>query len=374
MSRFIIRFKTPVVVTEFGEFLKFFRRYVRVRGYSQFSRFEVVKDVVVDLLYRKRGRYSRPFMHFGTIGLVFIAVTFGPLIFATDAQEGQQQDSQGLLATIGAGSTSFFTSQAEEVKQFRGGEVIVHSVQEGETLSSIAERYGIDVDTILWENDLTEKTKLKPGQELRILPVNGVRHKVKKGETIYTVAKKYDLDESQAQVIVDYPFNEFLNSETFELAIGQQLMIPGGVKKEVALALPRTTYAALTPDAGAVSATGSYVWPAAGRITQGYSFYHRAYDIANRAGGSILAADSGVVTVAGWIDNSGYGNRIMIDHGNGVVTLYGHLSAIQVQVGQRVSKGNVIGQMGSTGRSTGTHLHFEVRVGGVGQNPGNYLR
>jgi murein DD-endopeptidase MepM/ murein hydrolase activator NlpD len=311
-------------------------------------------------------------LHFGTIGLIFVAVTFGPLIFTKDAEKNLPQDSQGILASADVGSTSFFTSQAEEVKQYRGGEVIVHSVQEGETLSSIAERYGIDVSTILWENELTEKTKLKPGQELKILPVNGVRHKVKKGETIFTIAQKYELDESQAQVIVDYPFNEFLNNETFELAIGQQLMIPGGVKKETAVPLPKGKFAALTPDAGAVSATGSFVWPAAGRITQGYSFYHRAYDIANKGGGSILAADSGVVVSAAW-DGSGYGNKVIVDHG-AYQTLYAHMSVIQVQVGQRVGKGNVIGQMGSTGRSTGVHLHFEVRQGGVGLNPGQFLR
>jgi murein DD-endopeptidase MepM/ murein hydrolase activator NlpD len=196
---------------------------------------------------------------------------------------------------------------------------------------------------------------------------------VQRGETIFTIGKKYGLDENQAQAIVDYPFNEFRNDETFELTVGQMLMVPNGVKpEEAATAVPRFAVK-MTPNAGTVTASGQFIWPALGGITQSYTFYHKAFDIANRAGGAILAADSGTIAAAGW-DPSGYGNRVMIDHGNGYITLYGHLSLIQVQAGQQVVRGNVIGQMGSTGHSTGTHLHFEVRHGGVIENPGLYLR
>ncbi|HAN22376.1 TPA: hypothetical protein DCP77_01140 [Candidatus Collierbacteria bacterium] len=97
-------------------------------------------------------------------------------------------------------------------------------------------------------------------------------------------------------------------------------------------------------------------------------------DIANRSGGNILAADSGTVIVAGWPDNSGYGNRVMIDHGNGYKTLYAHMSKIAVTVGQTVKRGNVIGQMGSTGRSTGTHLHFEIRSDAGNRDPIGVLK
>lgn len=349
-------------------YVRFLYRYLRIRGYSIFFRFEVVKDQLVDLLYRKRGRYSRPFLHLGTLLLVFSAIVVGPVIFARD-DTGEDTQIRGVLNT--EMNDSMYTQQAEEVKQFRGGEVITHVVQEGETLSSIASRYGLDVSTILWENKLTEKSPIKPGQELRILPVDGVRHQVARGETIYSIGKKYGLDESSAQLIVDYPFNEFRNDETFELATGQWLVIPEGVPPRQ---VDNTTVAGtrklitITADAGAVTATGSFIRPAAGMITQAYKFYHKAIDIANRGAGPILAADSGTVVASGW-DPSGYGNRIMIDHGNGNVTLYGHLSALQVQPGQRVNRGDVIGQMGSTGRSTGTHLHFEVRQGGVFLNP-----
>jgi murein DD-endopeptidase MepM/ murein hydrolase activator NlpD len=374
MSRLSIRLKTPALLKDIRDFFGFLRRYLHNRGYIWFSSFEVGKNLIVDLLYKQRGKYTRPFLHFGTIGLTFIVVTFGPLVLAQSDEGGQAEMAGGVL-TASAQVTDFNTLQAEEVRQYRGGEIIIHLVAEGETLSSIAARYGLQVTTIMWENDLTEKSKLKPGQELKILPLDGIRHKVARGETIYSVGKKYSLEGSEIQVIVDYPFNEFLNNETFELATGQYLVVPDGVKpsssgitKQVARQVQTT------PDAGSVAATGSFVWPASGGISQSYRFYHKALDISNRAGGSILAADSGTVIGAGWLDGYGYGNRVVIDHGNGFVTLYAHLSAVQVTSGQSVNRGDLIGRMGSTGRSTGTHLHFEIRRGGVLMNPLNYLQ
>ena len=309
-------------------------------------------------------------MHFGTIGLVFLVITVGPVLLTQNDNSVEGEGAQTVISAAAYGET-FSTSQAEEVARFRGGEIITHVVAEGETLSSIASRYSLDPSTVMWENDLTESSVLKPGQELRILPVDGVRHKVARGETIFSIAKKYGLDNTQAQVIVDYPFNEFLNDETFELATGQQIMIPGGVPPKKAA--PVKKIASSGPVEVAVGAgSGQFIWPAAGRITQGYSFYHKAIDIANRAGGPILAADAGTVVGAGWLDNSGYGNRVIVDHGNGFITLYAHMSAVQVSAGQQVGRGVVLGQMGSTGRSTGVHLHFEIRKGGL-LNPLSFL-
>ena len=371
MSRVMIKFKIPDLVEDVGKFFKFLSRYIRVRGYAWFSAFEVGKNSIVDLLYKQRGKYTRPFLHFGTIGLTFIVITFGPLVLAQSDDEGQAEMAGGVMSAS-AYITDFNTLQAEEVRQYRGGEIIIHNVVEGETLSSIAQRYGLQLTTILWENNLTEKSKLKPGQELKILPLDGIRHKVARGETIYSVGKKYGLQGSETQVIVDYPFNEFLNDETFELATGQYLVVPDGVKPEAAVTRV-ARQVQTTPDAGSVTATGNFVWPASGRITQSYRFYHKAIDIANKSAGPILAADSGTVIGAGWLDGYGYGNRVIIDHGNGFVTLYAHLSVAQVRNGQRVNRGDVIGQMGSTGKSTGVHLHFEVRKGGVLLNPLGFL-
>ncbi|NCO11976.1 MAG: hypothetical protein COZ34_00465 [Candidatus Pacebacteria bacterium CG_4_10_14_3_um_filter_34_15] len=370
MVKITLRLRVPQLFKDLSAYLQFLKLYMRKRVYGWFSRFELFKDTIVDLLYKKRGKYVRPFLHFGTIGLIFLAIIVGPVVFS--GSDDQNQDSSNGILTSKAYGSNFYTQQAEEVRLFRGGEIIVHTVEEGDTISSIAQRYGLDTSTILWENNLTSTSKIKPGDSLNILPINGVRHKVQRGETIYSVGKKYGLDESQVQVIVDYPFNEFLNDETFELAIGQYIMVPDGVK--ITKSIPIVTRVAYqTPDAGSVTALGSFVWPAAGKITQSYSFYHKANDIANRSGGSILAADSGTIVAAGW-DPSGYGNKILVDHGNGFSTLYAHLSLIQVVIGQRINRGDVIGQMGSTGRSTGTHLHFEIRQGGILLNPLNFLR
>ncbi|HPA62092.1 MAG TPA: M23 family metallopeptidase [Candidatus Woesebacteria bacterium] len=371
--------KLQFLIKDLQSFLRFLRSYGKIRLYVIFDFFEKLKDALVSVLHQKRGKYTRPFLHFGTIALSFFMVIFGPRILNSN---DETMDSQLVLATpILAISTAtapdFYTYQAEEVRQYRGGEIITHVVEEGETISDIAERYGLRKETILWANNLTEKSTIKPGQSLEILPVDGVRHKVVRGDTIYSIGKKYGLTGSQVQMIVDYPFNEFLNDETFDLVAGQYLMVPEGRPPTAAvspIATSRSNFGVLTPDAGTVSATGSFIWPASGGISQGYSFYHKAIDISNGAGGAILAADAGVVAVAGWVDGYGYGNRVMIDHGNGFVTLYAHLSVVQVRVGQRVGRGDVIGQMGSTGRSTGTHLHFEIRQGGALQNPFNFLR
>jgi murein DD-endopeptidase MepM/ murein hydrolase activator NlpD len=371
------RIKTPQTIKDFSEFLGYARGYSRRRGYHWFSKFETVKDLIVDLLYKRRGKYSRPFLHIGMMGLLVFGITFGPAI--VEQSQALENDSQqlpsGVLSLASNYGNSITTIQGEEAAQFRGGEIIEHTVEDGETISSIAEKYNLQVNTILWQNNLVKDSKIKPGDKIEILPIDGVRHKVTKGETIYTIAKKYGLEETQAQAIVDYPFNEFQDDENFTLTVGQWLMVPEGVKRDTAapVARPATTFRQ-TPNAGAVSPSGSFIWPASGLLTQGYRFYHKAYDIANRSGGSILAADSGTVIIAGWPSNDGYGNRVVIDHHNGYVTLYAHLSAIQVTAGQSVNKGSVIGQMGSTGRSTGTHCHFEIRHNGVLEDPGIYLR
>lgn len=371
------RWQVPEVVEEFTEFWLFFWDYLYRRVYRVYERFEHSKDKLVDVLYRKRGKYARPFMHTGMVGLLFVGVTVGPQVF--EAQENVLAgDSLPQSEVLGMSTEDTYamgmqTLSSEAVLQYRGGEVLEHEVQAGQTLSQIAEQYGLTVDTVMWANGIDdEDTQIREGQVLKILPMDGVLHKVKKGETVYSIAKKY---EGNPQAIVDYPFNTFTNDETFDLAVGQTLMVPDGVMPEAKPVDPRTALArVLTPDAGQVSALGSFVWPAAGNISQGYRFYHKAIDIANKGGGSILAADSGTVAVAGWPDNYGYGNRVVIDHGNGYRTLYAHLSRINVVAGQSVNRGDVIGSMGSTGRSTGVHLHFEIRAGGALQNPLNFLK
>ncbi len=375
--------RQPSLKEDVVDYTSWLRRYLKYRSYSLFSRFEWAKDIVVDLLYKRRGKYARPILHTLMFVILFFGITLGPLIIKNNvlADSSDATPSSVLMSASGEASGSGVnTIQGEEVLKYRGGEIYQHEVKEGETLKSIAEKYSLtSVNTLVWLNNLNAKDPIKPGQVLKILPVDGVFHKVKKGDTVCSIAKTYGLigkDEdcgSGAQPIVDYPFNTFTD-DGFGLLVGQYLVVPDGVMP-VSDQAPVSTFAKkLTPNAGAVSATGQFIWPTSGVITQPFRWYHKAMDIANKTGTPILAADSGKVVVSGWTDNTGYGNRVMIDHGNGFVTLYGHMSVVSVQVGQTVRRGDVIGQIGSTGRSTGPHLHFEVRRGGANEDPTSYLR
>lgn len=234
------------------------------------------------------------------------------------------------------------------------GEIRVYTVREGDSLSQIAEMFDVTTNTIMWANDLTRVTDIRPGDTLVILPIAGVRHIVKSGDTISSIASKY---ESDADEIVSY--NQ-LESET-DLVVGSTLIIPGGALHAAPVkSSTRSTGVASSPAESAGS--GWLVHPAPGSVrTQGIHGYN-AVDLAAGAGSPIRAAAAGEVIVAkssGW--NGGYGNYVVIRHSNGVQTLYSHLSSLNVGVGSYVNQGQVIGGMGSTGRSTGTHLHFEVR-------------
>lgn len=355
-------------------YLSFFSSYAKQRFGRWFSRFESRKDSLVGSLIRERGRFVRPFVHSGVIGLVFLAVTLGPTILSERAQ-GRDTGSGGpepVSLVLGASTSADFGSGIVDTQisdKPRSG-VIDYTVQPGDTVAKIANKFDISEDTIYWENGLTPTSKLMPSATIRILPVTGVRHAVARGETLENIAKKYDVD---AQGVADWPFNTFVNDETFELAVGQILIVPDGVKPNEIQVSPRQFIARQTPDTGTVVASGEWVWPTQGRITQRFVWYHPGIDIANKEMPSVVAADAGKI-IAVIASNVGYGKHIIIDHGNGFQTLYAHLSAFRVEEGQPVSKGSVIGIMGSTGRSTGPHAHFEIRRNGVAVNPLEYLK
>ena len=233
-----------------------------------------------------------------------------------------------------------------------GGEISVYVVREGDALSQIAEMYGVTTNTILWANDLRSAASIQPGDTLVILPIVGVQHTVASGETFGAILKKYDADYDE---VLEY--NNLASAD--QLSVGDELMIPGGemhTRKSVA-------YAAPTKSTGA-SSGGGFSHPAPGSTrTQGVHGYN-GVDLAAGHGSAIRAAAAGEVIISkagGW--NGGYGQYIVIRHNNGTQTLYAHLSSNSVGVGAYVSQGQVIGGMGSTGKSTGTHLHFEVRGG-----------
>ena len=199
------------------------------------------------------------------------------------------------------------------------------------------------------------------------MPVDGAYHTVATGETLESIAEKYKVE---SEVIASYGENH-LESNT-ALEPGQKLIVPGGVKTYV----PRQVfaYSGSVPQ-GANKGSATFVWPMSGRITQKYEDWHHAIDIGAPQDTKVVAADSGYVAVAQWTD-VGYGRFLIIDHGNGFQTLYAHLHAYYVEVGQSVAKGQLIGGCGNTGNTrgpTGMHLHFEIIKDGARRNPLIYL-
>ena len=259
-------------------------------------------------------------------------------------------------------------------------EIMDYTVEEGDTISTIAEKFGIGVSSILWENDLNAQSIIRPGDTIKILPVSGVSHKVVSGESVASLAAKYSATEQDIIATNDLQVGQ-------SLIVGQKLIIPGGKKQDYASFRPKTysgfsvikdiikpvsTYVKQKEKQYAPSISNQMTWPTAGyRITQYFSWRHFAIDVANHIGTPLYAADAGVVEFAGW--SNGYGNNIMINHGGGKKTRYAHASKLYVQKGDKVAKGEQIAAMGSTGWSTGSHIHFEVIINGVKYNPLNYV-
>ncbi len=339
--------------------------------------FEDFKNIVVGVLMQSRGVHQKSFWHGSMMALVSVGVLtsgiFGGRSLISSSFPGIGGPDPRFAETYepfpngpilqGFGDTHTSISQKPR------SEIIDYKVENGDTLSSIGQKFAISADTIKWANDLTSDS-IKPGQTLKILPVTGVSHIVKSGDTLESIAKKYS---AESQAILDFPFNDV--PDDFSLKVGQVLIVPDGTPPQIAAPKPRPQYLAQGPTSAAYSAPfgASFIWPTQGILTQYFSWYHPGDDIANRVAPTISASDGGVVIAAGW-DNSGYGNKVVLDHGNGYTSLYGHLSNIYVSIGDTVSRGQLLGQMGSTGRSTGIHLHFEIHYKGVAINPLAILR
>lgn len=257
-------------------------------------------------------------------------------------------------------------------------EVTYHIVQGGETIGQIAEQYKVSVATILGENQIREDELIKPGQKLTILPVtekfgDSATHRVNAGESLSGIAKKYKTDTATIMAFNNLVAEEAINE-------GDILIIPGVAKEPPAppKPAPRSRIAEFfgggeKPAGGGAGSATKLRWPTTGtRINQRYGWGHKAVDIGSPKGAPVYAADDGVVTKVSWI-TYGYGHHVVIDHGNGVQTLYSHSDQQFVKVGQRVSRGETIATVGLTGRTTGYHVHFEVMSGGAKVNPLNYL-
>jgi len=270
-------------------------------------------------------------------------------------------------------------------------EVIKYTVMPNDTVIAIAEKYNLSPSTILWGNPYTlsdNPHNLLEGMTINILPVDGVYYEWHDGDGLNGVSDVYGVS---PEAIIDYPGNK-LSIETIgdfshpNIPAGTWLIVPGGSREFINWSAPLITRenpaVATIYGPGACEAvmdgplgSGNFVWPTTETWISGYDYSpesnHRAIDIWGKIGNPVYAADAGVVVYAGWND-WGYGNVVMIDHGNGWQTLYAHLDSYNVQCGYYVFSGDVIGGLGTTGNSSGPHLHYEMRYNGVGQNPHNF--
>ncbi len=242
-----------------------------------------------------------------------------------------------------------------------------YTVADGDTLGSIARQFGLRTETLLAANGLSARSLIRPGQVLKILPVDGIVYKIKKGDTVSKIAKTYDSD---AEKILE--MNGL--SEGASLAVGDEIILPDGrlpappPPKQPSRIASNIKDIFIPPPSPDRTGGSGMIWPtAARRISQYFGHWrrgsrHTGVDIAGPTGTAVYAANDGVVAVSGW-NSGGYGNMIIIDHGGGLFTRYGHASKLLVKAGDTVKKGDVIMLIGSTGNSTGPHLHFEVMTG-----------
>lgn len=239
-----------------------------------------------------------------------------------------------------------------DIEKPKNQSISIYVVREGDTLSGIAQMFGVTTNTIKWANNIPPSGTIRIGQTLTILPVTGVKYTVKKGDTLASVAKQFGGDA-----------DEIANFNGLEsLAVGSEIIIPDG---EMAVAAAPKGVAKAVSTGNAASYAGYYMRPLTGGVrTQGVHGYN-GVDLAASVGTPILASASGDVIVAkddgAW--NGGYGNYVVISHGNGSQTLYAHQSSVIVGLGQHVVQGQVIGYVGATGKATGPHVHFEIRNG-----------
>ena len=272
-------------------------------------------------------------------------------------------------------------------------EVLKYTVVEGDSVFGIAEKFGLKPETVLWGNYsilLDDPHALQPEQELNILPVDGTYHEWQPGEGLNGISSYYGVTPED---IINYPANnldpttigDFANPN---IAPGTWLVVPGGRREFIAWSAPlgvtRENPAsarvlgpgACDPVSGGAVGFGAFVWPSNNHHLSGFDYRpdanHWGIDIAGNDGEGVYATDAGVVVYSGW-NNYGYGNMIMVDHGNDFQSLYAHLSGISVGCGQSVGQGDLIGTIGNTGRSSGSHLHFEIRAISSWVNPWDVL-
>ena len=329
-----------------------------------------IKVFLTKKLIWSRGRLGRPIATGIVMGAAFVVFMFGEVFVNSDFVVNPPVNQDYLATTSDIiPRKELAVTTLPEMRQRT--EPLAYTVEVGDTLYSIGSKFKVSVDALKYVNNLTDYSILKVGQTISVPPVAGLIHKVASGDTLNSIADKYDVP---PQAIAD--FNYLL--DVSHLAVGAELVIPGGkVPKVVQPAVIYTGAPSVGTTSRAAANKGFCVWPTTVRIlTQYFSWYHNGVDIAtphNISMPPLLSCTSGTVVRAGW-DPSGLGLHVRIDHGNGYMTIYGHMSRIDVSYGQKVGRGQIIGLMGNTGNSTGPHIHFMVEYNGVPQNPLNFMQ
>jgi len=305
-----------------------------------------------------------------------------PVSAAPEATPTEEEVPTSLPATnsLGTGAQAIVRQIAlkTEIDQTANYKVSQYTIKRGDSIFGIAGLFKIKPETVYWANyDLFQGSpdNLRVGQVFNIPPLDGIYYKWEEGDDIASVAKKFDVE---PEVILDWSGNN-IDLTNPQIPVGAFVMIPGAEKNDQPLFI-QTVSRASSPAAaacgGGYPSRGYFTWPADNHYLSGYNFGeagHRGIDIAANEGASIRAADSGVVTMASF-NEYGYGNVVQIDHGNGFVTIYAHLSQFFVNVCDPIMAGAPIGAAGNTGNSFGAHLHFEIRFGGAPLNPWDYLQ
>ncbi len=300
----------------------------------------------------------------GGVGLATVLVALLLLVMsATPAQAQSSQPPSPMAGEPVDGLDGFlptveFEDEDSSWRVLRT-QVLTYTVQPGDNDWAIAQLFNLDVDTLRFSNEWMRRNPdlIHPGMELVILPVRGAYHTVEAGDTLESIAERYGVSPRD---IVQFALNEL--GPTSVLWPGQKLIIPGG----------RLDYAERIQPPGPGQAY-ALAWPMRGTVTQGYRQGHRAVDIASFYGAMVYASRGGRVVYAQFSPDGWLGFRVVIAHGNGLSTSYSHLSGIFVEEGQDVARGEVLGEVGSTGNSTGPHVHYEVYRNGAKVNPFDLL-
>lgn len=259
---------------------------------------------------------------------------------------------------------------AEASSASRSG-VAAYTIREGDTVASIAARFGISANTVLWANGIRDDDVIRSGDILVIPPGTGVLHKVVAGDDVTSLAQTYDAK------VADVIARNGLDSSG-AIRIGQRIFIPDGQIREAPRRLayhaeePAAEQPAPALPAPAPSQGTGFQWPTSSRsLSQYFGWRHTGIDNTGSHGSGVFAVQSGQVAFSGWL--GGYGRLVILDHGKGLRTYYAHLSSSLVKQGESVERGSAVGRVGCTGRCTGPHVHFEVRVGGLPVNPLRYF-